>query len=230
MISLSRIVLFFLLLLTASGVTAQKSPADFNDIYGSDPLLYNGRFYTFYPPLSTTGNQYLFELQFESGSVILRGTSYPDLLLNYDVYNQQLILKYKINTGAIYHIIVSDAWLESFSFRGMNFKLISTQDTTKKIFQVLGSGPKYIFYFWKKELNLDSFIGTINHGFSAAKKEKNLFDKNKILKYRNNKSFCSLFEPEKKDAVKEFLRKHSINVKKASDQSMVQLINYCNTL
>ncbi len=30
-----------------------------DDVYGSDPLLYNGRYYTFFPPPNTGGNQYL---------------------------------------------------------------------------------------------------------------------------------------------------------------------------
>ena len=42
-------------------------------------------------------------------------------MLNYDIYNQQLILKYKNNIGAANLIIISDAWLESFSFKGHKF-------------------------------------------------------------------------------------------------------------
>jgi hypothetical protein len=177
---ISRIVLLIILLFTVSGVAAQQTSISTDEVYGSDPLLYNGKYYTFFPPLNTGGNQFLTDRQFEVGSVTIRGVTYTDLLLNYDIYNQQLILKYKNRTGATNLIIVSDAWLESFSFGGISFEMISTPDTLKRIFQVLGTGPNRILYYWKKNLSLDSFYGAKNHIFSVAKKEMNVFTGNQI--------------------------------------------------
>jgi hypothetical protein len=230
MISLSRIALLFFIIAGASVINAQQAIIDKDEVYGSDPVLYNGRFYTFNPPLNTGGNQYFSDPQFEAGSVTLRGVTFRNLLLNYDIYNQQLIIKYKIRSGAVNQIIVSDAWLEAFSFKGLDFKVFNTRDNIKRIYQSLGDGPCHILYYWGKTLKLENTYGATNHTFSAAGKEKNLFIENRILQYRNNKSFYSLFVPEKKIAVKEYLRSHKINVKKANDLAMTQVINYCNTL
>jgi hypothetical protein len=231
MIFISRIVLLIILFLSVSEISAQQIIKSTNGVYGLDPLLYNGKYYTFFPPLNTGGTQYFTDHQFESGSVTIRGIAYADVVLNYDIYNQQLLLKYKNNLGAISLIIISDAWLESFSFKGLNFEVFSQQqDTTKRIFQVLGTGPNRILYYWKKDLILDGFHGSKNHIFTAARKEMNIFTDNKIVKYRNNKIFYSQFDTDTRNALKKYLKKNNINVKKASDKTMTELIHYCNTI
>jgi len=227
---LLRIVLFAYLLIAAAGVAAQQTNIINDEIYGSDPLLINGKYYTFFLPLNTGGNQFISGTQFDTGSVIIRGVTYTDLLLNYDIYNQQLILKYKNNIGAANLIILSDAWLERFSIMGIDFEMISVQDTLKRVFQVLGAGSSRILYYWRKDLKLDSFYGAKNHIFSDAMKEMNISTGNRIIRYWNNKSFYSVFGVENGLAIKEYLRKRNINVKKASDKVMTELIYYCNSL
>jgi hypothetical protein len=229
MTCLYRIIFLLFFIFTVSGIAAQQTNESIDDVYGSDPLLFNGKYYTFYPPLNTGGTQYLIDRQFELGTAKLRGVTYSNLNLNYDIYNQQLILKYISNTGANNMIIISDAWLESFSFKGMNFELIPTQDTLKRIFQVIGTGADRICYSWRKELDLDNFYGAKNHVFSVPRKEMSVISGTNFTKFWNNKSFCALFDPEKKVAVKGYLRKNSIKVRKADDQKMAELINYCNT-
>jgi hypothetical protein len=151
-------------------------------------------------------------------------------LLNYDIYNQQLILNYKNNIGANNLLTLSDAWLEKFSFRGYDFELISTKDSLKKIFQVLGTGQNRILYYWTKDLALDSFHGARNHTFSTAEREMNILTGTQVFKYWNNKSFYSAFDPEKRAVIKEYLHRSHVNVKKATDRKMTEVINYCNSL
>ena len=162
MTSLSRLSILFLLLVDVSGVAGQQITAFSDDIYGSDPDLCNGRLYIFYVPSNTKGNQFFTDRQFDIGSATLRGVNYTDLLLNYDIYNHQLILKYTTNTGGVNQIIISDAWLEKFGFKGLDFEIITTQFLEKRIFQVLGNGPFRILYYWRKDLNLDSSVGATN--------------------------------------------------------------------
>lgn len=227
---LQRLLFLISLLTTVTLVAAQQSSTSKDEIYGSDPLLYNGRFYTFFPPLNTGGNQFFTDSQFEIGSVTLRGVNYTDLRLNYDIYNQLLILKHKNLSGGTNLIIISDAWLEKFDFNGKKFEVISIQDTVKRIFQVLGSGPNLFMYYWKKRLILENFNGAKNHIFSDAKKEMNLFNGVRFMKFRNNKSYYLLFDYEKGIAVKRYLHDHKIKVKKTSDPTMTELIHFCNSL
>ena len=147
---LFRTVISLLLLFNLSGISAQQSSIGVDDVYGSDPLVIQWKTLYFFPPSNTGGNQYFSGPRFETGSATIRSVTYNGLALNYDIYNQKLILEYKNNLGATSLIIISDAWLETFSFKGLNFELISSQDTLKRIYQVLGTGPDRILYYWKK--------------------------------------------------------------------------------
>ena len=225
-----RILISFSLLFNFFIVSAQQPVDNGDNIYGLDPLLYNGRSYTYFLPSTTGGNQYLNDSQFENGSVTIRGITFNKLVLNYDIFNQELILKFNTNLAGTMVIIISEAWLESFSFRDLNFELITSQDTLKRIYQVLGTGPSRILYFWKKDLELDNVQGSKKYSFTSAKKEMYLYRGGNILKYRNNKIFYSLFGPDKSTSIKEYLRKNKINVKKVTDKTMTKLISWCNSL
>lgn len=227
--ALPGIKLLLLFFFNTAIILAQQIEKDEDIFRSSDPLLYNGKIYLFYPPPATEGNQFLSDRQFMPGSVKLRGVVYFGLLINYDIYNQQLILKYITPTGAALQIIISEAWLESFSLNARNFELIATGDQ-KKIFQVIGGGPYRILYRWKKKLELNHFLGSTNRVFSKPRREMNLDRDSLILNYKNNKSFCSLFEADARSEIRDYLRKQKIRVRKADDKSISGLISFCNSL
>jgi|WetSurMetagenome_2_1015567.scaffolds.fasta_scaffold00062_39 hypothetical protein len=230
MTNIFRIILFILLLVPASEITAQKKITAADDVYGSDPRLYNGRLYTAFYRMNTENNQYLASSQFEPGTVTLRGVTYRDLLLNYDIYNQQLLLEYNSNPGFTSVIILSDAWLESFSIKDKKFRVFPVSDKENRIYQEIGSGQTRILYFWKKNLQFDNINGNSKWIFSNPVREMSLLTDGKTDKYRNNRSFVNLFSREKKREIREYIHSHRINVKKAGDEIMEQLIIFCNTL
>jgi hypothetical protein len=226
---LSRVTLIIFLLAPVSETPAQLINTGNDDVYGFDPRLYNGRYYTFFSPLNARGNQYLNDRQFESGTVTLRGVTYVDLLLNYDIYNQQLLLKYAEDPGITKVIIFSDAWLEKFSIKDRNFRIFQVSDNEKRIYQEIGTDQTRILYFWRKYMQIDNIVGGTIMTFSKPSREMNLLTERKIVRYRNNRSFINLFESKNKENLREYFRNHRINVKKASDKIMEGLVNYCNT-
>lgn len=217
---------------TITGVYAQPSDAVPDKVYGLDPLLHNGKYYTNLLPAGTGGTPFFSGPDFVKGFVVIRGITYDNLLLKYDVFNHQLILLYKTGAGADNQIIISDAWLESFNLGTTHFEMLAAQDTMRQIYQVMGTGPgtDRILYSWRKELALDTRLGATNHEFSDSKKETYLYNGTKLLKYKSNRNFVALFDPAKQVLVKKYLRQQHVKVKKASDWSMTELINYCNTI
>lgn len=199
-------------------------------IFNSDPVLFNGRFYIFYPPPGTEGDQYLSGKQFLKGSLTLDGKEYTDLALNYDIYNQKVIYKYTAESGATHRIIIPDERIQSFSLGEKDFVTLHSDGKRIIIYQVLGNGHFRILYSWHKKLELNRFHGAINRVFSLPVKDSYLEDDGNLRMFRNNKTFLSLFPSEKKEHVRKFLREKRINVKKAADRSMEELIEYCNDL
>lgn len=222
-------ILFIIMLFAVTGTYAQPAPAADDELYGPDPLLHNGKFYTYYIPSSTKGTPYFNGPEFVKGSVTLRGVTYTDLPLKYDVINQQLILQYKTKDGGIKKLIISEAWLEAFNVGGAHFELITTQDSIKQIYQVIGNGPYQLGYSWWKTLKLDSKPGSHSYVFTDAEKKQFVLTENTIQSFKNNKTFVSVFPASIQSLLKKHLQRSQIHVKNASEQVMTELINFCNT-
>jgi len=227
---LFRTLLFVVLLFTSYVGSAQTSLLPADQVYGLDPLLHNGKYYSFFMPAGTKGSPFLVSPNFVKGSVKIRGINYDHVLLNYDIYNQQLILKYRTRVGKLQLLVISEAWLETFHLGGLNFDMMALQDSIRRIYQVLGTGRKRVLYSWKKSLSLDISYGATNDVFSKPIKETYVLFGSKLMRYKNNKSFVKLFGVENQAILSKHLRRQKINVKKANDQTIGKLIIYCNSL
>jgi len=227
---LARSVILIILVVVSTTAIAQAPSDNYDPVYGFDPLLYNGRMYYFYPQPGTGGNQYLQDEFDTQGSITLRGVTYTNQNINYDIYNQQLVLKYKDAIGSTKLIEISLAWLESFTLNGFPFECIDEGNSNKRIYQVLGSGSKKILYHYQKDLLLHSQTISGLYYFSKTIREKYVYIDNRSAKFTNNNSFISDFSPSDQVLIKKYLRKQNINVKKANDLILTDLINYCKSL
>jgi len=230
MTKLTRIFLLLLWGIMSCHVSAQSSVDLSDKVYGHDPLLINGRVYNFFPPEGTGGTPFLFDSFDNNGSVCLRGITYSVQKLNYDIYNQQLILEYKNPVGSVSLIQVSKAWLHSFTVYDRYFEMVKVADTAGRIYQVLGSHAEKILYYRYKELFIDTRTLSRSHYFPDAITEMYVLSDNRIVRYTNNRGFANAFGPARKDAVKKHLRRNKIKVRRANDAVMTEVINYCNTL
>ena len=221
-----------LLLMPVISITAvAQAPTDNHDpVYGYDPLLYNGRMYLFYPQAGTGGTQYLYTDFDTKGSVKVRGVTYTNLNINYDIYNQQLILKYKDAIGSTRLLEISFAWLESFVMNNNPFEIYMEADSSTRIYQVLGTGDKKIMFYHQKELLLHNQQISGSFYFSKGTREKYVLNGSKKVKFNNNRGFLSVFTPSEQELLKKYLRQQNINVKNANDFMLNELINYCKTL
>ena len=208
---------------------SQDTKTAFEGLYGLDQELYNGRRYVYFPPLQTGGHQFLQSESFSQGSVRLRGKSYTDLLLNFDIYNQQLVMRYVNQLGATEQLAISDAWLQAFSFNGMRFEYLEMADSSWKIAQVIGEKPFEILVFWNKNLSLDTRYGATNHVFSKAQKKIWLRNNELMQAFKNKRDFLKLFPKDFQSDLKKYMRKERFSFKKASDESIAELLHFCNS-
>ncbi len=211
-----------------SEMAAQSPENGKTDVFGLDPLLYNGCYYSYFPPPGTIGTPFMESSDFVKGTVKVRGVMFEGLNLNYDVYHQQLVLKYNDAIGAVSQIVISDAWLEGFSLGDMVFKVVQASDTSKKIFRVTGSGPYYILEYLSKSVALDNQVSSRNYRFSNLKIYRYLQTDAGMKPFSGNKSFLSLFTAEKQLLLRKYLRENRIRVRKCSEQELQRLVNYCN--
>ena len=67
---------------------------------GLDDFLYNGKVYAYYPPYNVLGNQFIASEEFTIGTLWIKGEPYANVLLNYDILNQHLLLSFNTILGA----------------------------------------------------------------------------------------------------------------------------------
>lgn len=227
-----RLIVFMLFCLLAAyfQAEAQNAKVTLTDADVRDPLLFNGKLYTFFPPFGTTGSQFMFTMPGTSSSIRIRGIEFNEITLTYDLLNQLLVLIYTNALGGTERLVVSQAWLESFQIGSQNFVLIPVEGNTKRIYQQLGSGNTKLLYYFSKEILLDKTVSSGKYYFSNTNRKMFVQLKGLILSYNSNRSFIKLFGRTNHDLLKNFIRKNKINVKKADDNTMTLLIDFCNTL
>lgn len=220
----------FSLVLCSFIASAQVQNENIDPKFGLNPVLYNGKVYYFFPQPGTVGSQYMYTDFDPKGAILIRGIAYSNHSLNYDIYNQQVILKYVNQFGSTSMIEISNAWLEKFEIYGSQFELFSEADTTKRIYQVLGDHKFKVLYYRKKDLLLDNMKTIRNHYFTDVKRDMFVLFGNRIISYNSNRSFVRIFDESKRDLIKKYAKAKGIRVKSANDQKMNDLVNYCSSL
>jgi len=208
---------------------SQDAETIFDRVYGLDQTLYNGKKYTYFLSSGTNGHQYLFSPDYIAGSVSIKEKCYQGITLNYDIFNQQLLLQYEDETGALNIIEVSKAWLKSFRLGNRNFEFLNLEQYPR-FFQVLGEGPVRILYYWRKNLNMDVAIGSSDFTFTSAVRNSYVFMDGQLKPFRTKRRLIGLFDPGLRPEIKSYLRKNKVKVKKASDQAMAEMITFIGSI
>jgi len=218
-----------LLLFISGTLFPQDAAKELDQRYGLDQTLFNGKKYTFLVPPGTSRHQFIQSQLFSPGNLMLRGKEYRDVSLNYDIYNQQLLLQYADDNFPLNIIEVSKAWLQSFSLGNMNFELLHLEQEPH-FYQVLGDGQVRILFFWYKTLNLSDVIGKTNFVFSVPARDAYVLMNGQLKSFKTKRSLVKLFDPGHRQEIKNYLRRNKIKVKKSSDQAMAELINFISKL
>jgi hypothetical protein len=219
------IILFAL----SGSVKSQDTLKVLDRVYGLDQILYNGKKYTYSPPPGTKGHQYLFSPDYAAGSVTIKEKNYPGLTLNYDIFNQQLLLRYANETGPLNIIEISKSWITGFRMGDMYFEfLVIGQEP--HFYQVLGEGRARILYQWRKNLEVDGTIGSCGFAFTRTIRDSYVVIDGALKPFNTKRSLINLFDPAQRQEIKSYLRKNKINVKKSSDRVMAEMITFIGNL
>jgi hypothetical protein len=222
---------FSIILFLLSHVPALAQPASpgIDTIYGSDPLLFNGRQYIYQIPPGSGGNPFLYGPDFKNGWITISGRQYDHLDLNYDIVNQVLLLKYIDQAGYTMVIEVSESWLTCFGIGNSEFEIIR-QNEKPRIYQSFNSDNVAIRYYWQKDLSLENVMSTPVYVFSDPGKTSWLVIRGTENEYKKNRDFVKLFDPSIQTVISKYLKNNKIKINKASDASVRALVNFCNLL
>jgi hypothetical protein len=227
--SIYRFVFLLLIFFPHAG-HPQDSLTNPDRIYGLDETLFNGVKYDYFPPAGVGGDQYLESPQFIIGSLTIHGRDFTGLSLNYDIVNQQLLLKYYDENGAMQILEVSKAWLTEFRLGSRHFEVLPEKEAPA-FYQVIGTGNARFLYFWHKNLEMVSAINrTQGFLYTPAARDSYIEINGKIERFRNRRSLAALFDQARRPEIKKYMRKNRIRPDEASDAEMTALINYISNL
>ncbi|HER09811.1 MAG TPA: hypothetical protein ENO20_12970 [Bacteroides sp.] len=196
--------------------------------YGNDPRLVNGEKY-YYPYTRSQGDPFL-EPSPRKTTLHIGGNVFEDQEIRYDIYNQLLVLEYKDVYGATSSLVLPGARVEAFSDDRRSFKKMEGPEGKERFFQVIHEGPVSCCYSWKKEYRLDATSGAGDYYFTEPVREAYLVWGHAFYNYRGNRSFNRVFDTENKKLIRQFMRRHHINVRSASESQMQSLMEYCNAI
>ena len=201
------------------------------DKYGMDQVLVNGVVYSdIY--WKKQGHQFLGEDRPYSGKLFFRGKEYEGLEMKYDICNQQLIVF--LRTSSLQQgIIPPHDFISAFTLDGRSFSKMDFGGEPRYYQVVFDSDNLKCLYHWSKETM--ETAGSENYKyfhyeFSADKKKSYLFLNGSFGPYKRNSSFIDLFPEDIRPAIRQFIKANRIQVSRCSDERMIELMSYCNTL
>jgi|WetSurMetagenome_2_1015567.scaffolds.fasta_scaffold01344_10 hypothetical protein len=193
-----------------------------------DQNLYNGKEwvnrYT-----AIRGDQFLFSKVFLDGTVTINGKTYSNISLNYDIYNDQLLIPAKRGIILQLNKEIVDSFtlvLENKTYRFFNTDRDSLQNI-KGFVKVLYEGKSSLYVKYKKEIQplaveekYDLFFRTYRVYYVRGNQVDLISSKNELLKVLNDR----------RDQIKDFLKKNRIKLSKKDPESFVPVIRYYDSL
>ena len=195
-----------------------------------DPFIQNGIYYT-YPYYNAVGHPFLGQKEFETGSTVFREKRYEGLSLNYDLFNQQIILSREYD-GVRQMNLLDPQFLSGFYLKGKQFIKAGFNGATPGFFQVISeTGTVSCYYSWYKERReiRDSGNRSI-YSFSEEKSKRYLLLDGQLYRFKNNKSFLKIFPETVRGRLKDYLQENQVLVMETGDQAMGSLIVYCDSI
>ena len=197
--------------------------------YGPDCNLINGLEYlNIYP--NSNGHPFMSENRFYNGRLVIGDRVYQDVKLKYDICNQRLILQYSPFPGGENQIVLNNEFVTEFQLDDRLFRKYTFPETGTRFFQLVASGKTSCIYLWGKDLTVSPNSLDYYYQFSSGKKKAYIIMNNQAYLFRNRRSFLSLFPSRYHPEIKQFIRENEIWVKNGTENSIRNLVRFCNQL
>jgi len=228
------LVVFMPALLVPAGAWAQdeedvrEARAYFDRLYGSDFNLLNGRRYYLY--YSSNSHPFLESEQSRPGDLVLGGISYHGVPINYDLYQQVVILQYISQSGETRHVILNRELVDGFVLNQKVFRKIPLEGGEHGYTQVIREGGLGFYIEYSKKLNYTPSVNTTPYHYTRLARKLYLDRGGKVLAVGSRGSFLQAFDPGIRQAIHQYMRQEHIRLRSASDGALSLLLHFCNQM
>jgi len=203
----------------ASADASPAFPVLVDRAYGQDQELVNGKQYYNHHPRSL-GNPYLLDGFVHQGSVNIRGVTYFNVWLRYDVYNQQVEVEYTTMGGADNQVVLVNDRLKEFRIAQYVFRNLSIRGEEKRIYQVIGTERMICYISWEKKLIPRVGDARFTEQYTPPKRKYLLELDGEIHEFQSKRDFVKLFPEVHKKAIKRLVRQNHMQFKIASPEQL----------
>jgi hypothetical protein len=238
------LIIILLLLLQNSNICFGQQTSDINkdklirnmtdnvkDFFYSSNCSYgpftNGRLYKDYYP-NLLGHQYLFSKVWEKGVICFRDDVQMELLINYDIVSDKLLLN-KFYSDGVYCIELNINDIEGFSIKGhefINITLYEGPEEIKGYYEVLYDGKVKLLLKWEKYISKAS---DPNKDIAYLEKTFYIKNNNKLVKLKNRKSIIYSLS-DKAMNIENYIKQNKFYVRTAEPDDFVELLLYYDSL
>jgi hypothetical protein len=205
-----------------------------NYLYTLDDEIINGVFYTF-PDKRIKGNPFIIDKTPTQGFIFNSGNTYNQFLINYDLISDKLIIKVENFHGSERFIAVNKNQVDSFLMGNtlfVNSRYIARNKNKRNYYeQIYGSGNISLYKSYEKRFidMYDEFSYPYGK-FSEIETKLFLVKDRELININSANAFIKCFGKEHRKEVQKYIHKHNIQLKKASNDVLNEMMSYCNML
>jgi hypothetical protein len=201
-----------------------------NKGYGLDQDLINGLQYYNKHALSK-GHPYFQMDQFRKGSISIKGKTYDNVSLKYDIHLQNVELKYETLSGGSNHVITIFDQVDAFILGEHRFQKLQIEEGSENYYQVISSPCFTVYVFWEKELLPLNGSTTHVEQFAEAKHTFWLDLDGAITFFNSRKDFSECFPEADQKEIKRLLSRNQFRFRTAQVDEIIRNVDsVCNLL
>ena len=201
----------------------------YNQKRGNQSSIYNGQLYHPYPNYME-GNAYFLIDSFQRGTVIYEDIVYENILMNYDVVTDQLVVIANDQTSL--PLTLFSPRVKEFSFSGLNFFYEDEMNDIvtslpKGYYQELVKGRATAICKTTKIILESIKENKVHYEFEQHKRYSILKDSSSYL-IKNKKDLLGILEDQKK-GIQEFMRTKKLKFRKNKEKTIAAVTEFYNS-
>jgi len=200
----------------------QEQFEEFDKLFGLDQRLINGVMYRVESP-GINGHPFLDDAYFSHGSIQIEELWFADVELAYNVYSQNIVLKYQNVFDGYEYIELQNEFIRGFRLGSRCFEKRDFPLTGEQFFQVIDAGELKCYYKWTKSINESVYPYT----FYEPSRKFYLFRNDQVYAFKFKAAFIKLFPERSRRSIRNHFRETGIRLRDITDSEMLELLHYC---
>ncbi len=197
-----------------------------------DPLLVNGRIYRKFKP-NAQSDPFLFSTNWHPAVVYVKGQTFPNRQVKYDIYQDALILRIQNATANYDQIRLNGSFVDSFLMAGNHMFIhnrnLGFSELDVEYVERIAAGNISMIRIYEK-----SFIEIYNNftpqgSYGDTNSKEYLVQNGKLANVSKKRLYLRAFS-DNKQAIRKYMRTNNIVYRKATKNQLINLMNYCNAL